>query len=350
MKLLLIGSDHEAALEQYFTKYLAQDGVEHKLFPAQGIFYKYYNASVVNKVLFKLGLSSIYKKINRELLAVAEDYKPDVILAFKAMEIFPATWKQLKAKGCWLVNYNPDNPLLFSGPGSGNKNVTDSIPLFDLHATYDRKIAQQLREKYRVATAWIPFGFDVPDELLHECEQEEEVVKVCFLGNPDQARADFLNQLSAAGIGIDVYGNNWNRFKLHENIIDKGPVYGPAFWRVLRKYRVQLNFMRPHNPDSHNMRTFEVAGVGGIGLFPATADHKTFFEDGKEIFLYHDMQECIAKARHILSLSSQQALEVRNNVRARSLASHYSYKHRTEQLLNHIQAGLEPIHEKSNRS
>jgi hypothetical protein len=336
MKILVVGSDHEAALEQYYSRYLTEAGVENKLFPAQGIFYQHYNASVVNKILFKLGLSSIYKKINQQLLSVARSYKPDVILAFKAMEIFPATWKQLKAEGIKLVNYNPDNPLLFSGPGSGNKNVTDSIPLFDMHATYDRKIAERLQNEYKVRTAWIPFGFDVSDKLLHACEREQEIIKVCFLGNPDQARADFVNQLAAAGINIDVYGSNWSRFKLHENISDKGPVYGEAFWKVLRKYRVQLNFMRPHNPDSHNMRTFEVAGIGGIGLFPATTDHKTFFEDNSEIFLYKNMEECIAKAKHILSLPKQEALNVRSNVRKRSLDSHYTYKHRTAQLLRHM--------------
>lgn len=336
MRVLVVGSDHEAALEQYYIKYFSENGVENKLFPAQGIFYKYYNASVANKILFKLGFSSIYKEINLQLLSVAATYKPDVILAFKAMEIFPDTWKQLKTSGIKLVNYNPDNPLLFSGPGSGNKNVTDSIPLFDLHATYDRNIAERLQKEYNVRTAWIPFGFNVSDELMRKCEQEQEIIKVCFLGNPDQARADFLNELAQSGISIDVYGSNWSRFKLHENISNKGPVYGEAFWKVLRKYRVQLNFMRPHNPDSHNMRTFEVAGIGGIGLFPATADHKTFFEDNVEIFLYNDMQECIEKAKHILSLPAQPALNVRSNVRKRSVNSHYSYQHRTAQLLEHM--------------
>jgi spore maturation protein CgeB len=333
MKILVVGSDHEAALEQYYTRYLTEAGVENKLFPAQGIFYRYYNASAVNKIAFRFGLSSIYKKINQELLATAASYKPDVILAFKAMEIFPASWKQLKSSGIKVVNYNPDNPLLFSGPGSGNKNITDSIPLFDLHVTYDKNIQRRLQTEYNVNAACVPFGFDVSDELLHACEREEEIIKVCFLGNPDKARSDFLNQLAAAGIAIDVYGSNWNRFKLHENISDKGPVYGEAFWKVLRRYRVQLNFMRPHNPDSHNMRTFEVAGIGGIGLFPATTDHKEFFEKNAEIFLYENTDDCIAQAKHILQLSSSEALALRQRIRQRSLQSGYSYKDRTLQLL-----------------
>lgn len=337
MKILVVGSDHEAALEQYYRKYLKEAGISNELFAAQGIFYKYYNASVINKVLFKLGLSSVFKKINRQLLSAVAEYKPDVILAFKAMEISPDTWKQFKARGIKLVNYNPDNPLLFSGPGSGNKNITASIPLFDLHVTYDSNIQRKLQTEHHVNAACVPFGFDVSDELLRACEEEQEILKVCFLGNPDKARADFLNQLASAGINIDVYGSNWNRFKLHENISDRGAVYGQAFWKVLRKYRVQLNFMRPHNPDSHNMRTFEVAGIGGIGLFPATADHKKFFERDAEIFLYDDTNDCIAQAKHILQLPYTEANAIRQRVRERCLKSGYSYKDRTLYLLKLIQ-------------
>lgn len=327
MKVLIVGSDHEAAMEQYFTKYLTVAGVPNKLFPAHGMFYKYYNASVINKVLFRLGLSSIYKKINVQLLEAVEREKPQVLLFFKGMETFPQTLKQLRRRGIKLTNYNPDNPFLFSGPGSGNKNVTNGIPLFDMHFTYDHEVLQKFRDM-KLNAGYIPFGFDISDELLTECEKEAEVLKLCFLGNPDKARAGLLNSLAAAGLPIDVYGITWDRFELHGNIKLCGPVYGRDFWKVLRKYRVQLNFMRPHNPNSHNMRTFEVAGIGGIGLFPRTPDHETFFKENKEVFLYNNIEDCIVKAKEILAMPAHQAAEVRRSMRERAVRSGYSYKDR----------------------
>jgi spore maturation protein CgeB len=348
MKVLIVGSDHEAAMEQYFTKYLTAAGVPNALFPAHGLFYKYYNASILNKILFRLGLSSIYKKINRQLLQAVEAEKPSVLLFFKGMETFPETLKLLRSKGIQLTNYNPDNPFLFSGPGSGNKNVTDSIPLFDLHFTYDHEVLQKFKD-LKLNAGYIPFGYDISDELLAACEKEPEVLKLCFLGNPDKARADFLNQLAAANLAIDVYGGTWERFKLHDNIKLCGPVYGNEFWKVLRKYRVQLNFMRPHNPHSHNMRSFEVAGIGGIGLFPRTPDHEKFFTENEEVFLYNDIADCIAKAKHILSLPAAQAAEVRRKMRARAVTSGYSYKDRVLQLIQLIKnispPAVQPAHQ-----
>ena len=76
MKILVVGSDHEAAMEQYYTKYLTELGIDNRLFPAQGLFYKYYNASVIHKILHKLGLATIYQQINRKLLSTVREWKP----------------------------------------------------------------------------------------------------------------------------------------------------------------------------------------------------------------------------------------------------------------------------------
>jgi spore maturation protein CgeB len=160
-----------------------------------------------------------------------------------------------------------------------------------------------------------------------------EVIKLCFLGSADKERADFLNQLANHNIPIDVYGNDWNRFQLHSSITIHPPVYDMDYWKVLRKYRVQLNLMRVHNPQSHNMRSFEVPAVGGIGLFPDTPDHRNFFKNGKEIFLYMNAQDCASKARELLKLDSKEAMNVRRQARTRCVEAGYSYKNRTHQFL-----------------
>src|SRR5436190_1273519 len=259
-KILVVGSNHKAAMEQYYLRYLKELGVKIDIFPAQGIFYAYYNASFLNKLSFKLGLSRIYKIINARLLAQIKNDKPDLLFVFKGMEIFPATLARIKKMGIKLVNYNPDSPFVFSGPGSGNKNVRQAISLFDLYLTYDRGIQWQLQER-KVKSVVIPFGFDISEEEVRICAAEPEILRVCFLGNPDKERADFLNRLAETQVPIDVYGVGWDRFQLHGRIKAHGPVYELEYWKVLRKYRVQLNLMRPHNPHSHNMRSLEIPGV-----------------------------------------------------------------------------------------
>ncbi|MCZ2223422.1 MAG: glycosyltransferase [Chitinophagales bacterium] len=250
------------------------------------------------------------------------------------MEVFPETINLAKKLGIKTVNYNPDNPFIFSGRGSGNKNITNSIALYDLHFTYDTTIKQRIEIEYSIPCKILPFGFDIDENLYKECLQEDEVIKVCFLGNPDKQRATFINSLLDKGVQIDLYGNSWNKFIHSTNATIFDAVYGKDFWKILRKYRVQLNIMRVHNPTSHNMRSFEIPSIGGVMLAPDTEDHRTYFTPNEEIFLYKSIDECVEKIRTILNTSVQDINIVRDKARAKSISLGYSYKDRAAYIVD----------------
>lgn len=335
MKLLLVGSNEVWSLEKHYSKYISEEGTEVNICPVQSIFLQYYQKSIINKVLYKAGLSTIEKKIERHLKDMISGWKPDVIWVFKGMEVTPGLLQWAKEKGIKLVNYNPDNPFIFSGSGSGNKNVINSLSLYDLHFSYDRGVLNRIEKEYGVPCKMLPFAYELNDKLYNECCKEKEVLKICFLGNPDKTRAAFIMELANA-VAIDVYGNDWEKFVQHKNITVFPPVYADDFWKTLRKYRAQLNLMRPHNPDSHNMRSFEVPGVGAIGLFPRTPDHEQYLKEGKEVFLYRDIAECKKLANDILEMTEAEARMVREKARSRSVNSGYSYRDRALQSLSEI--------------
>jgi len=317
-------------------RHLAEEGVSVELFAAQNLFYSY-NDSLINKVKLRAGIAGIYKSINEKLRARILDLRPDVVWIFKGMEIMPETIGWMREKGILVVNYNPDNPFIFSGRGSGNKYVTRSIPLFDLHFTYNLEVKKKLEEQLHLRTALLPFGFELTEEVLHMASEEKEIKRVCFLGNPDSQRAVFIKALLDAGISIDLYGNDWGKFITQHPFLQSFPaVYGDDFWKVLRRYRVQLNLMRVHNEDSHNMRSFEVPGVGGIMLAPATTEHHLFFRDGEEVSLFDSVNDGIRKAKSLLELDMEAAGRMRYMARKRSLESGYTYQQRTKFALQEI--------------
>ncbi|MBN9379456.1 MAG: glycosyltransferase family 1 protein [Chitinophagaceae bacterium] len=329
MKILVVGSDKIEALENSYVQYIREMGAEVAVFPAQTQFHAYYNKSILNKLTYRLGISGVLRRINQQLKERIGALTPDVIWVFKGMEVFPSTLYWAKERGIRLANYNPDNPFLFSGRGSGNKNVTNSIGLFDLHFTYNQGVKEEFERRFSMPVADLPFGFDIPEAVYQQAVSEKEVLKLCFLGNPDEIRASFITKMAESGLPIDVYGNNWKRFLRHENIQIFDSVYGVDFWKVLRRYRVQLNLMRPHNPDSHNMRTFEVPGIGGIMLAPLTKEHALFFEADKEVFFYRSLPEAADKARQLIDMSHEEAEVIRAAARERSLESGYSYRDRS---------------------
>ena len=327
MKIIFVGSEADCSLERWYAVHLKEAGVIVKLFPAQSMFYSYYRQSIINKLAFKAGISSIYKRIERQLRKEVEQFRPEVVWIFKGMEISPSFLVWLRSQGIRSVNFNPDHPFVFSGKGSGNKNVTRSIGLYDLHFTYDREISARIEKDYGIPCRLLPFGYELDDRLYEQCIIQEEVPDICFLGNPDRQRADFVRQL-AEKFPLQVYGHDWDRFIQHPNVTIFPPAYGDDFWKVLYRYRVQLNLMRVHNSHSHNMRSFEVPAAGGIGLFPDTSDHRIYFEDKKEVFLYRNAAECAELAGYLLKMSKEDASRVRHAARLRSVSSGYSYRQR----------------------
>jgi hypothetical protein len=262
---------------------------------------------------------------------LVEDISPDIIWVFKGMEIFPQSLEWAKGRGIRLVNYNTDNPFIFSGKGSGNKNVTASIGLYDLHLTYDRSIRDRIVNEYHQPVELLPFSFKDDPALFERCKQQTEDVRVCFVGSPDNRRATFLEGI-AKELPLVIYGPGWDKFIKDPGIILCEAVHGDSFWETLYRYRVQLNFMRPHNPNSHNMRSFEVPGIGGIMLAPSTPDHQQYFAAEEEVFLYADIQECVRKARRLLDLTAVEAGRIRQKARERSVCSGYSYLGRSRQV------------------
>jgi len=321
-----------SALEHIYLKHLSDSGFNVTLFPAQDKFLDYYTSSIRNKITFRLGFSSIYVLIDKEFREAVTEFKPQIVWVFKGMELFPKTISWLKKLGIKVVNYNPDNPYVFSGRGSGNKNVTKGMKLFDLYMTYDLKILERLK-KDKINAALIPFGFDIPDGVLEKAVSVPEVVRACFVGGADINRVKFLNELSTRGVPLDIYGEGWKKFKLNPTIRVYPAVYEHDFWITLRKYRVQINMLRVHNFTSHNMRTFDIPGIGGIEVAPYTNDHDSFFKDGEEIFLYKDVEYCVTIINNLLSRSAEDTLLNRKAARAASIERKYSYKDRTEQVI-----------------
>ena len=342
-KILIVGSEKVFAIENYYFRYLQELGVTVTRLPAFNIFVDYYFKNVLNKVIFRLGLSDIYPKINRLFKSRLKTDDPDIILVFKGMELFPSSLKFAREKNIPLVNYNPDNPFIFSGSGSGNSNVTRSISLYDLHLTYDRDIRRQLIEEYKCKAELLPFAFENNEELFNDCTKQDEILRVCFVGNPDTNRIELLMQLANAGLPLDVYGFGWERHLSHSNIALFPAVLGDETWKTLYKYRVQLNIMRIHNLNSHNMRSFEVPGIGGIMLAPDTPDHRDFFVAGEEIFVYRTAEDCMQTATQLLNLDKQAADRIRTRARLRSITSGYSYQARAKQLLNYLSKINSPV-------
>ena len=254
------------------------------------------------------------------------------LVVFKGMELFPETLQRAKARGIALYCFNPDHPFVYSGRGSGSKFMTDSLGMYDRYFTYHRG-AQTMLEERGVPHALIPFGYE--EEALAEpfVLRDDEILRGCFIGNPNPLRARFLKEV-VEHIPLDLYGNGWHRhFGTSPHVRVYGPVHDAEHWRIMARYRFQLNLMAQHNTDAHNMRTFSAPAAGAIVLAPRNADHQEFFHDGQEVILFDHAAECIHRAQWLLQMPFAEAMEMRKAARQRSIASGYAYAERARAML-----------------
>ena len=292
----------------------------------------------VSKFVRRVAPRALYWSSNQALLRLARINRPDVVWLFKGTDIFPTTLRALRKQGCHTAVYNADHPFDFYSRGSGNNLIARSVPEYELFITFSRHIASQLAERHpNLSTSVIPFGHSVDDTTYAGLVSNTEVMRVCFLGNPDARRIKKICLLLAAGIDVDIYGHAWDKIGSQiERARLCGPVYGLNMYNTLHRYRVQLNFLRPHNAHSHNMRTFEAPACGAIMLADDTVEHREFFRPNVEAFYFSNDDELIAQAKYLLSLSTDDARIIRERARKRCVNEPYSYRDRSAQALNQL--------------
>jgi spore maturation protein CgeB len=334
MRMLMTGVSDPNALEPCYARGLSDQPCE--------------LASVILGVTRKSGWRGQYRRLllrfmphyafrqsNVRLLQEVAASRPDVVWVFKGMEIYPKTLRALKEQGITLINYNPDHPFRFFSRGSGNAYIRRSVQEYDLHLTYSQRIAKELRDRYPgIRVAIIPFGHDVSGEAFARISCLDEILRACFVGSPDKHRRHKITELVEAGIATDVYGPGWERFLKPSTLLRIHPaVRGEDLLGTLRRYRVQLNFFRPHNIGSHNMRSFEIPACGGLMLAEDSIEHRAFFESGEEAFFFADRSAMIDLASQILAMPKNKADRIRLAARNRSVDGGHSYKHRAQAAL-----------------
>ena len=332
MKILILGANQKHNIEYTYAQHLnAVENVTCEIFPSYEKYAEKISRNVLNKIINRLAVNLLLRSLNSEIVNFVKLNKPEIIWVFKGMEIMPKTIIELKKLGCKLINYNPDHPFVFSGAGSGNKNVSQSFKLYDYHFTYNFTLKKQIELEYGIPTFLLPFGYELNDELYKNISKVEEINRVCFIGNPDKKRVKFVEFLLNNNVNLTLFGHGWDsKLKGFNNCEIFDAVYHYELWLNLRKYRIQLNIFREHNEGSHNMRTFEIPAIGGIQLAPDTLEHRSYFELEKEIFLYNNVQECVNQINKILTLSSNQVAMLKLAARKRSIDSEYSYEKRAK--------------------
>jgi spore maturation protein CgeB len=288
-----------------------------------------------NRYTNRIILPYAVRVINKKLLTVVKDYKPDLVFIHKGQLIYPETLKEIRANTrALLFIFNPDNPFSLNRSAS-SKFIRNSIPIYDVYFIWAKALVPKLKYAGAKQVEYLPFGCDF--ELHHPVSFTGDESKiygsdVVFVGNWDEERERWLSELE--GYNLAIWGTDyWKkrcRNKFLRSCWKSRAVIGDEMVKVCLTSKINLNILRLQNKGSHNMRTFEIPACGGFMLHERSDEVVEFFGEDKEIACFSTPEELREKIDYYLP---RERLRQGMAERAYKKVQNHTYHERVKRIL-----------------
>lgn len=277
------------------------------------------------------------RQMNAELIARAEELKPDVsFFVLFTDEIAPGTIEEVARRGSaptvnWFADdhWRFDNFTRHYAPAFTWSVTTDADSIEKYHAIGYRNAIRSQWACNRYAYS------RVTDSLDHD---------VTFVGQPHGDRREVISRLQAAGNRVECWGYGWPAGRLdHDQMV-----------RVFSSSAINLNLSNSSEPDMRlrarvyrllkridesgprrsqiKGRTFEVPGSGGFLLTDKVPHLEDYFELDREIGVFGSTDELVERVGWWLAHPEERAAVAEAGYR-RVLAEH-TYDHRFQQIFD----------------
>lgn len=264
--------------------------------------------------------------------------RPDMIYMPKAENIHShAVRRALEDTKARLVVWYPDHPFRAE---MTSMNILRNLKRCHRFYIWGKFLVEPLLAAGCRSVAYLPFGFDPvqhpPDLMLTDEERRRFESDICFVGTWTAEREAVVATL--AGLNLAVWGPFWQERVASDSPLRPhlraGGLYGLDMVRAFKGAKIVLNLLQPHNGSAHNVRTMEVAGVGGgVLLVRRTPEQaEELFQEGEHLFCYGESRELREVTTQLLGSPGSReaaALKARKHV-----GEHHLLKNRLKRVLD----------------
>jgi len=302
MRILLAGYYHHLQHEEAWARALRELGhavVEFRMAP--------YIRSLLGRVQNRFVFGPLLWFVNNDLLRLAADCEPDVIVCYRALLIYPQTVEKLKQRSkAVLVCYQNDNIF---GPLKRKaywRHFRKAIPHYDIHLVFrqsDIARYQRLGAKCVVLlrSSYLPWLHRrLPPEAIVGWESD-----IGFFGHcePDARLEQMDTLMRRVPARYRLHGTPWHRYAKGRawNGMDTHEIQGEDYVRAINGAKIALVFLSSLNEDTYTTRCFEIPACGTFMLSQRTDDLLTLYEENKEAVFFSSSEELVDKARYYLA-------------------------------------------------
>ena len=246
-------------------------------------------------------------RLNRELLQLVDEVKPDVVFLFVCHHVYAKTVRQIKLRHprTLVVSYNIDNPFEDGRKFFRWRHYLAHAKLCGLNYFVRPRTVEHARQA-GIPNPRLLMQFYVQD--LHRPlprAQAESRQDVLFVGHyePD-GRGQLLSHLLLHGVAVRIFGNRWEELPRNSPIRRLHPpiamVTGEEYVRLLAGSKIALVFLSGVNRDPYTSRCFEIPACKTFMLAPRTPEIQALYEEDKEVVLYENKEELLEKIQKYL--------------------------------------------------
>ncbi len=302
-----------------------------------------YRSPLLHKIAFRLAAGPRTEALNRDLLRLAEQVRPEVFWADKVLQLQPQTLMKMERMGIPTVSYMIDNAF---GPrrDPGWRLYRKDVPLFNLHITQRDVSVRDLEARgaqavMKVQTAYEQTIHYAPPTPLAEASRDRGV---SFIGTPYDDRADILTRLGAAGVPVVISGNqrSWQRalsVEAFTALYREGELYEQQYREAIWRSKINLSFLTHSNQDEYTHKSFEIAGCGGFLLAERSTGHALKFREDEEAVFFSGYDQLLAKVRRYLPDAAARA-KIAAAGHARAVRDGYHNDHQMALMMERVQA------------
>jgi spore maturation protein CgeB len=245
------------------------------------------------------------RRFNRALIAAISDFLPDAVLIWRGVYVQPTTLARIRQRSpALLVSYNNDNPFAQSKRSVWLRHYwryyLKGIPSCDINLVYrPENIADAQSRGSRKTDVMMPAFIPSRDYPVSLSVADEDVWRsdAVYVGHfEDDGRTAYLNELTARGLTVRVYGSkqSWTaraRAQLTADVGEIRVLSAAEYRKAVAGSGFALCFLSSLNRDVYTRRCFEIPAMGGLLVAPRTPELASLFRDGAEAVLFGDARE-----------------------------------------------------------
>lgn len=240
------------------------------------------------------------------------NFQPDILLATGCAPVLADDLAAIGKLGIRTINFSTDDPW-----NTAHKSdwFLASLPKYSLVCSPRRATFSDFADLGVKKVEYLPFAYDPQMHHLAVADSGDVRKKcdVLFYGGADRYRANLFSEFVDSGIDLHLYGSYWHRYRNLRGFY-RGMLEPNDIRRAVADATVTICISRKSNRDSHAMRSYEAAAMGGCMLVERSEDHlKLFGQSGDTVCFFTGAADILYNTRNLLKNAGAQKT-MRKNV------------------------------------